>query len=247
MNLNKEFNKWKIQNDQHGRQAFSRFIMLKFLDGLQMTSADFVFKGGNLLWHYIKTPRETTDLDLATISLKSHFDVRTIIEDSFKKHSEVKFHMKEFSEVGDIDQVGAAIIISFNTLSGQQNQFSIDIVYAIPTDLSKIKSTLDGSSCTAASIENIVCDKLSAAHQFKSGNTRMKDYDDLWRIINSSISFDSQKLKVLLSKRNISSQLDLAWIPFLDESWKRHAKSYKDVPKNLKDIFDEINNWLDGL
>lgn len=60
--LKSEFDKWKKENNQHGRQAFSRFIMLTFLEGLQTVSDDFVFKGGNLLWHYIDTPRETVYL-----------------------------------------------------------------------------------------------------------------------------------------------------------------------------------------
>lgn len=244
MTINSEFDKWKAQNDQHGRKAFSRFIMLKFLDGLQDTSKDFVFKGGNLLWHYIKTPRETTDLDLATINLKSHFEVKTLIEKSFKKHDDIKFSFKEFKEIDGINEIGTAVIISFVTTTGQKNQFSIDIVYALPTDIANIKSTLDGKNRRAASIENIVCDKLSAAHQFKSGNTRMKDFDDLWRIAKSDILIDYKKLGIILSERKIAVQLDIEWVSFLDKSWKKHAKSYKDIPPNLIDVFNVINKWL---
>lgn len=80
-----------MENNQFGRQAFSRFIMLTFLDGLQEVSGDFIFKGGNLLWHYVKTPRETIDLDLATLSLNSHQEVRKCIESSFKFHEEIDF------------------------------------------------------------------------------------------------------------------------------------------------------------
>jgi len=242
--LKSEFDKWKSVNDQHGRQAFSRFIMLKFLDGLQDTSEDFVFKGGNLLWHYIKTPRETIDLDLATISLKSHLEIKRIIEKSFKKHKEIQFNLKDFKELDGVNEVGAAVIINFSTDSGQRNQFTIDIVYALPTDIAHIKSTLDGEQRQAASIENIICDKVSAAHQFKSGNTRMKDFDDLWRIAKSEIDIDLVKLKDLLVKRSIPVYLNLEWISFLEDSWKRHSKSYRDIPRNLSEVFDEINKLL---
>jgi hypothetical protein len=247
MSLKSEFDKWKTENKQHGRQAFSRFIMLKFLDGLQDTSEDFVFKGGNLLWHYIKTPRETIDLDLSTINLKSHLEVKKFIEKSFEIHNEIEFALKEFKELDGVNEIGAAIIISFSTTSGQKNQFIIDIVYALPTDISKIKSTLDGEIRLAASIENIICDKLSASHQFKSGNTRMKDFDDLWRIMNSDISIDSKKLSKLLTARKIVWELESGWISFLEEKWKRHVKSYKDIPKDLEKVFTEINSWLDRL
>lgn len=244
MTLNSEFEKWKKQNEQYGGQAFSRFIMLKFLDGLQDTSKDFVFKGGNLLWHYIKTPRETIDLDLATISLNSHVDVKRNITKSFKRHGNIEFSVKEFKELDEVSEVGAAIIISFLTETGQKNQFSIDVVYALPTDFVKIKSTLDGESRKAASIENILCDKISAAHQFKSGNTRMKDFDDLWRIVQSGITIDSKKLKKLFIEREVPRTLELKWTPFLEDSWKRHVKSYKDIPADLADVFNEINGWL---
>jgi hypothetical protein len=218
--------------------------MLKFLDGLQDTSKDFVFKGGNLLWHYIKTPRETIDLDLVTISLKSHVDVKTAVTKSFEKHENIRFSVKEFKELDEVSEVGAAVIIYFATETGQKNQFSIDIVYALPTDFINIKSTLDGESRKAASIENIVCDKISAAHQFKSGNTRMKDFDDLWRIAQADIFVDPKKLQKLFLERKITSKLELDWVPFLEDSWKRHAKSYKDIPGDLGKVFNEINIWL---
>ena len=123
--VNSEFDNWKKINNLYGRQAFSRFIMLKFLDGLQQTSNDFVFKGGNLLWHYIKTPRETIDLDLSTINLKSHNEVKEMIFKSFNKHLNVKFNIKEFIELDGINEVGAAVIISFSTTSGQKNNFQL--------------------------------------------------------------------------------------------------------------------------
>ncbi len=247
MVFNSEFDKWKTENNQHGRQAFSRFIMLKFLDGLQDTCDDFVFKGGNLLWHYIGTPRETIDLDLATVNLQSHLEIRKTLEESFRKHDDVKYSIKEFRELDGVNEVGAAIIIAFITKTSQRNQFSIDIVYALPTDIVKLKSTLDGAKRNAASIENIICDKLAAANQFKSGNTRMKDFDDLWRIIDSGIKVDFVKLKRLLAKREIPSCLDKEWVIFLSDSWTRHVKSYKDIPRRLEDVFQKINEWLAQL
>jgi len=245
--LKSEFDKWKEENEQHGRHAFSRFIMLKFLDELQEISDEFVFKGGNLLWHYIKTPRETVDLDLATINLKSHLEVKYIIEKSFNNHSEIEFRIKEFKEVGGVEELGAGVILEFKTNSGQMNQFSLDIIYALPTDTAKVKSTIDGKHRKSASLENIVCDKLAASYQFKSGNTRMKDFDDLWRISQSDIKVDSRKLKKLLESKDLPLKLNLEWITFLIESWKRHTKSYKDIPRDLSSVFKDINSWLSKL
>lgn len=242
--LKSEFDHWKRSNNQHGRQAFSRFVMLKFLDELQDMSDDFIFKGGNLLWHYIKTPRETIDLDLSTLKLSSHIEVKNELESSFKRHLEIEFHIKEFKEVNEDHEIGAAITVEYKTVNGQKNQFKVDIVYALPTDISKTTSTLNGKQIKSASIENIISDKLDAAHRFKSGNTRMKDFDDLWRISKSDISINYKKLKDLLDERKIPSALNLDWIKSLEKSWKRHSSSYKDIPKKLTDVFNEVNDWL---
>ncbi len=242
--LKSKFDKWKKENKQHGRQAFSRFIMLKFLDGLQEISEEFVFKGGNLLWHYIKTPRETIDLDLATINIHSHLEVKQLIEKSLTIHQQIEFEIKKFKELDVNNEVGASVIISFLTNTGQRNQFSIDIVYAIPTDVSRVKSTINKNTHLAASIENIISDKLSAAYRFRSGNTRMKDFDDLWRISKSSTKVNLSKLNAILKEREVPCTLEKEWIEFLEPAWKRHAKSYKDIPKNLSEVFEDINIWL---
>jgi hypothetical protein len=51
-------------------------------------------------------------------------------------------------------------------------------------------------------MENIIADKLSARQQFGSGNTRMKDFDDLWRIIQSDVKINRKKLTNLIQKKD---------------------------------------------
>jgi hypothetical protein len=221
--------------------------MLRFLDELQATSDDFVFKGGNLLWHYIKTPRETVDLGLSTQTLKSHIEIKRVVEKSFSAHDKIEFKIKDFKEIEGSQEVGAAITLEYETLTNQKNQFAIDIVYALPTDISLVKSTVSGEARKSASIENIIADKLSASHRFKSGNTRMKDFDDLWRISKSDLQINPKKLNAILKERGISSQLELEWVSYLEQSWKRHSKSYRDIPKDLNSVFLEVNDWINGL
>lgn len=63
----KEFNKWKIAHGAHGPRALTRFVMVKFIEALDnQTPGKYIFKGGNLLWFYIKTPRPTVDIDFST-------------------------------------------------------------------------------------------------------------------------------------------------------------------------------------
>ncbi len=247
--LQKDFTKWKSKFKQHGKQAFPRFIMLKYLDAIQNTSDDFIFKGGNLLWHYIKTPRSTIDLDFSTLTIQSHDEIKSILLKVENIFDEIIFTTKSFNEINKNESIGANVLIGFETTSGQKNQFEIDLVYALPTDYVRIKSTISPSEYGAASIENIIKDKISASYQFKSGNTRMKDFDDLWRLSKSDIEIDKIKLKDLISKNNIDINLELqtVWMDNLESSWKRHAKLYKDIPQDIETLFSEINTWLKSL
>lgn len=243
----KKFSKWKELHDQHGKQAFTRFIMLNFLDGLEKVSDEFIFKGGNLLWHYIKTPRETTDLDLSTLTLRSHDEVLQQIESSFSYHNEIDFFIKEFVKVDKGKNIGARIIIGYQTDRGQRNQFQIDVVYSLAVDLAKVKSTINEVSYKAASIENIIADKMDAALRFGSGNTRIKDFDDLWRISKSNIEVDKSKLLEIFKVRGLSNELPLEWADYMSDSWKAHNRKYRDVPKSIHEVFEHINEWLDSI
>lgn len=63
---------WAAKKKLFGAQQF-RYVIFCFAENLNQVSDDFIFKGGNLLWAYIATPRATIDLDLATINADSHY------------------------------------------------------------------------------------------------------------------------------------------------------------------------------
>lgn len=245
--LNSKFEKWKKSNNQYGKQAFSRYMMLTFLEGLKSVSDEFIFKGGNLLWHYIKTPRATIDLDLSTVTLVSHKEVKKCFEQSFKVHNEIKFSIKKYISIDSGEEVGGKAVIAYRADSGQQNSFSVDIVYSLPTDISKVKSTVGNGHYVSASIENIIADKMQASYKYRGGNTRMKDFDDLWRISKSGKKISSSKIKKLFKERKVDFYLETDWCEFMDIAWRGHSKTYSDIPNDIKQVFFEINDWLVGL
>ncbi len=62
--LQKDFNTWKLKHDVHGPMALTKYVMYIFVDQIFSKYPNkYIFKGGNLLWYYIKTPRPTVDLD----------------------------------------------------------------------------------------------------------------------------------------------------------------------------------------
>ncbi|MDH4467509.1 MAG: nucleotidyl transferase AbiEii/AbiGii toxin family protein [Bacteriovoracaceae bacterium] len=116
-----KFISWASKNEQHGAVAFQKFVMLTFLEAMGNISSDFIFKGGNLLWHYIKTPRQTIDLDFSTLHLKSHKEVRESLNKALNYFPNIKFSIKDFSEVEQEGEFGANVIIAYKTNSGQSN------------------------------------------------------------------------------------------------------------------------------
>ena len=137
-------------------------------------------------------------------------------------------------------------MVSCRTDGGASNTFGLDIVYAIPTENAELPSPLhEEPMIQAATIENIIADKLAAANRFKAGNTRMKDYDDLWRISRSDAAIDRAHLVTLLRKRDIPSRLDPAWIgDDMIRMWASHRSRYIDLPEFLATVFSDVNRWL---
>ena len=53
------------------------------------------------------------------------------------------------------------------------------------------------------------------------------------------------KVRAGLEKTNLPLHLDEGWINIeTTASWVRHIKKYKDLPKKLDDVIDEVNRWL---
>lgn len=239
---------WAAKNKLLGPQAFLKYVIFTYLDALNEVSDEFVFKGGNLLWAYIRTPRATVDLDLSTIEESDDAAVKAALS-AAKSADGIQFRLEKFERIDQKEKQGASVTISYKTDAGACNKFDIDIIYASPVDFEEIVSP-SGSEVEikAASIENIIADKLSAIQRFKGGNTRIKDFDDLWRISTSKQPVDTKKLKSLLTSRKIEPRLQRAWIgDEMNRAWKTHHARYKDLPENLETLFLSVNGWLAGL
>ena len=238
--------KWALKNELKGPNAFTRYVMFRFVENLNQVSSDFVLKGGNLLWAYIHTPRTTIDLDFVTLKSDSDKTVRNVLEQAGLKSFDILYTIKSFKSVSESGKFGAAIVLEYKTDAGAMNQFDLDIVYALATDTTQIDSPInERQMILSASIENIIVDKVSACAQFGSGNTRMKDYDDLFRLRKSGVQIDYKKIKQLFSERKVKRQLDPNWIDDdLKRSWASYRKQYLDLPENLVLLFEEVNELL---
>lgn len=246
-NFKKNFAKWKIETGEHGPRAMTRFVIMHFVEGLQSVAPDrYIFKGGNLLWHYIKTPRSTVDVDFAT---DNEVEVEQVLKDFASVQTDgCKFIVKTHNAVESNEKSGLAVQMEFITEEGSTNPFGVDVVFAVKTDSKRIK--LANAQVTAASLENIIVDKVAACHRFAGGNTRMKDFDDLYRISKANQKVDAKLIQKLANERNIELSLDHRWINNqVKEAWAEYTqkKVYKDatdLPKDISQLIDTTNDYL---
>ncbi len=240
---------WTKENNLHGAHAFLKFVILNFVDCLAEDSNEFIFKGGNLLWCYIQTPRQTIDLDLATKNVTEHSVVRTLLEKAAARGRKRGIVFKVIKYVPVKNEAAAAVSVSYKTDDGASNQFEIDVVLKLHAETTSISSSVSPNlEIESASIENIIVDKVDASQTFGSGNTRLKDFDDLWRIMKSDSSVDYKIMKGLFIKRKVILKLDLDWItPEMSDSWTKHIKKYNDLPEKLESLFKDVNDWFASL
>lgn len=239
---------WTTKNKLHGPSAFPRFVMMAFVERLNQTSDEFIFKGGNLLWLYIKTPRATVDVDFVTKKLADHDSVRKSLEAACSvSDSSIIFSVKTFVSVDRPEGKGAEVTIAYKTTEGQENTFDLDVVYAVPSATTSILSPLtDKETIVVVTMENIVADKLSAAHRYGSGNTRMKDFDDLWRIaILKPNLIKWPDLNSILASRSIAGFVDDNWITTaMGRAWQAHVRRNPGLPADLRKLMQTVNEWL---
>ena len=224
---------WATRKKLFGAQAFLRYVIFRFVENLNQISDLFIFKGGNLLWVYINTPKTTIDLDLSMVSFLTEEQLRSLLKSACDISEDIQFQVLLYKEISKENKKGAALVIGFQTSDGAKNQFEVDLVLASDDDTDEVSSPINVSKkIKCVSVENIISDKLSACHQFGSGNTRMKDFDDLLRLSRSTIKVDQKHLSKILKKREIPRNLIETWITAdLEQSWQSHRRHYKDLPE----------------
>lgn len=248
MGIRREFNQWKQDNNQHGRNAYSRFVMLKFLERLFEKTGDFVFKGGNLLWFYINTPRPTVDLDLSSAIEMDSAEALDRIQMACTAEKGLSFKLLKHQVVDKGEAVGIKLTIAFEDESGGANRFGVDVVLGIATDIKKVR--IGSVDVNAASIENIIVDKVAACRQFGSGNTRAKDYDDLYRIVTTNPDIDTKLLSRLSRLRGVELKMESHWIgDVVEDAWKNHLKIYKKkvLPADIAEVFTAVNEFFNSV
>ena len=239
---------WASKVGLFGPQAFFRYVVFTYVDCLAEETDDFVCKGGNLLWLYIHTPRQTVDLDLVTLKADTTARVKALLESGCRRGKEkgISFRLVSLKEVSQQGEKGASVTMEYKTEDGAANTFDLDVVYVLPTEWQTLPSPIEsGVEIRGATLEHIIVDKIATCHRFGGGNTRMKDFDDLWRISKSDQKIDWKKVKEGLAKNGLPPSLNKEWINAeTTAAWVRHIKKYRDLPDGFDKVVSAVNAWL---
>ena len=105
-------------------------------------------------------------------------------------------------------------------------------------------------------IETIFAEKLETIISKGTANSRMKDYHDLFLLLNKSL-LNKDKLhraiNITFTNRNTAEQIinfDQSNLPAMQSLWHAHYQQLGDIakdlklPRNIEDIISKINNFL---
>ena len=188
------------------------------------------------------------DLDLITLRADNTDRVKALLESGCRRGKEkgISFRLVSLKEVSQQGEKGASVTMEYKTEDGAANTFDLDIVYVLSTNWKTLPSPIEsGVEIRGATLEHIIVDKIATCHRFGGGNTRMKDFDDLWRISKSDQEIDWKKVKEGLTKNGLLPVLKKKWINAeTTAAWERHIKKYKDLPDSLDKLISAVNSWL---
>lgn len=246
----------------------NRFALEQFLARLSQSrvAKKFILKGGSLLSYLIATDRKTKDLDFAIKQLSNHIDdllrvIQSIVD--VRIDDGITWGKLEGSILNHpaMDYPGARIICRFN-LGQMRGYVRIDLAFGDFVEATKIVLRKirykgqpligDDFSLLAYPPETIFSEKLQIALARGAGNTRMKDYYDLFKLSNTALNPKTLRRSIQATfsnrKMDINHQIpfDPSVIERLQTYWSRYRAKEKleDAPENISDIIERLNVLL---
>jgi predicted nucleotidyltransferase component of viral defense system len=235
----------------------------------------FIFKGGLLLARYIELGRETKDIDLLMKSIKAEtINVQKtfleIIKHDLNDNFVFSWDSIENLEQAHMNYPGFRVLlnISFGKI---RDKIQIDIgtgddVDPVEQEISvfkyKEKAMFDGDvSLLVYPLEFILAEKLETIVAKGSINSRMKDFHDVFLIINQPTKINKKILTDAIDKTftNRSTKLtsrlefDPTEISKMQILWKNHVnglgifKEQLNIPSEFGKVIQKINQWLPSL
>lgn len=256
-------------------ELWKNMILERFLTRLAKSpyKDKFILKGGTLLAKYIHLGRETEDLDFFIQKLSNtEQSLRTVLQ----AICEVDPHDSFSFEVGKIkilDHSQLAYTGAEITLQGlfgaTKTVIRIDLGFGDRVD--PIEHSIDLTTTSKGPLfesrislqcypkEFIFAEKLETIVFRGGGNTRMKDFHDLYFLISFDvldISLTKKAVELVFHHRKTSvKKLPVLFgkdaLEAIQKNWSAYRKKIKSkkgsvkLPESIEDIVSTLNQWLE--
>lgn len=265
----------QIAQTQHllFNEVWNILVIERFLARLSHSDhkADFILKGGQLLAQYVDLQRQTKDLDFLIRNIDQD---RKAINNAFKKISDTNlndgffFNHVKMSLLKHEHMRFPGLRIVMKAILGKTNTpFTIDVGFGDVVDEKEFKISLlktkksplfeDRISLQVYPPEFIFSEKLEAAVFRGLLNSRMKDYHDLYLLIESKL-LKSNKLSKAIKDTFKKRETELKKPPLnfpgsiepLETRWRSHLRilgEESNLPNKITDVITRINSYVSGL
>ncbi len=233
----------------------------------------FVLKGGTLLARYIPIGRETQDLDFFVQKLSNtEQSLKTVLQVICDIDANDSFAF-EVSKIRILDHAQLAYTgaeITLQALFGATKtvvrldlgfgdsvepiEYSIDLTATLKGPLFESKISLQ---CYPK--EFIFAEKLETIVFRRGSNTRMKDFHDLYSLVQldaldgslarKAVQLVFQNRKTLLKKRPIAFDKDA--FEMLEKNWSAYRRKFKakkmflKLPESIEDVILVLDQWFE--
>ena len=256
-------------------ELWRNLILERFLTRLARSpyKEKFVLKGGTLLARYIHLGRETQDLDFFIQKLSNtEQSLRIVLQAICETHADDSFAF-EVAKIKILDHSQLAYTgaeVTLQALFGATKtvirmdlgfgdrvepiEYQMDLTATSKGPLFESRITLH---CYPR--EFIFAEKLETVVFRGGGNTRMKDFHDLYSLVQLDVldgSLAKKAVELVFHHRKTSLQkLPVAFgkgaFETLEKSWTSYRRKIKakkgalKLPESIEDVISALNKWLE--
>lgn len=225
------------------QQILVLFLQEEFLRRLSKSiySENLILKGGFLLYTLSSfSTRPTIDSDYLLNNFPNNKEkiiamIKQIIEND-NNEKEICIELKKIEKISEIKEYQGCRIHLIGKIGTSRTDFYIDlgvgdiiIPAAIKRDISVIISGFEKPKILTYSIESIIAEKLETILNLLSFNSRMKDFYDLYYLLNN-YDFEGLILTKAIKKTSLNRNTII------------NINTIESI-KNLKDNKNLINRW----
>lgn len=257
-------------------ELWRNLILERFLTRLAKSpyKEKFILKGGTLLAKYIHLGRETQDLDFFIQKLSNTEEsLRTVLQSicDVDAHDSFSFEVAKIKILDHSQLAYTGAEITLQALFGAtKTVIRMDLGFGDRVD--PIEHPIDLIATSKGPLfesrislhcypkEFIFAEKLETIVFRGGGNTRMKDFHDLYSLVSLDVLDSSLAKKAVelvfhhrkTSIKKLPASFGRDALETMEKNWSAYHKKIKSktgalkLPESIEDVVSAVNQWLDA-